>query len=70
MFSLLAVFNGEIDAFIITGGVIKSNYIKEKLQIKLGSKFKIIIFEGEYEMETLAERVNDVLIHKGTPKEY
>lgn len=70
MFSLLAVFNGQIDAFIITGGVIKSSYIKEKLQIKLGSKFKIIIFEGEYEMETLAERVNDVLIHKGTPKEY
>lgn len=70
MFSFLAVFDGVIDAFIITGGVIKSEYIKKRLEKKLGNRFRIICFPGEFEMETLVAGVDDVLNDKIIAKEY
>lgn len=70
IFSLLAVFKGYPDALVLTGGVMKSQYIKEKLLEGLGGTFNTFIYPGEFEMESLASGVLRVLSGQEAPLDY
>ena len=58
--SLLPIFNGQLDAIVVTGGVVKNEFIRELLK-KYLSFLKIMWYPGEFEMETLALRTLDAL---------
>jgi butyrate kinase len=52
----MAAFDGEpVDAVILTGGMAKSDWVVPAIEKKAGQFAKIMIYEGEYEMEALAE---------------
>ncbi len=55
--SLLPVFEGDLDAVILTGGVCRSDFIKEKINKKISFLGKIIFYPGEFESESLASNV-------------
>jgi len=51
----MAAFDGEpVDAVILTGGMAKSDWVVPAIKKKVGQFAKIMIYEGEYEMEALA----------------
>jgi len=49
-----AVFDGLPDAIVITGGVIKSDVIRQMILAKLNFGIPVIVYPGEMEMESLA----------------
>ena len=59
-YSLLAVFDGFPDALALTGGVVKCDFVRERLLSKLKG-FRVLLFPGEYEMESLAEGAHRVI---------
>lgn len=61
IFSLMAVFGGYPDVLALTGGVMKSRYIRERLLKKLGDGFEVLILPGEFEIESLASGVFRVI---------
>ena len=59
-YSLLAVFDGFPDALAITGGVVKCDYVRERLLEKLKG-IRVLLFPGEFEMESLADGAHRVI---------
>jgi butyrate kinase len=55
------VFNGEVDAIILTGGLVNSRRVIESLQPKIRFIAPILVFAGELEMSALAQGALRVL---------
>ena len=70
IFSLLAVFGGYPDALALTGGVVKSEFVRAALLEKLGKGFTVFLFPGEFEMESLASGVYRVITGREKALEY
>lgn len=68
--SLLPVFEGNLDAAVITGGVCRSDFIREKLHEKIGFLGKIMFYPGEFESESLACNVFLAIKGEVTINEY
>ncbi len=64
------MFGGYPDALAITGGVVKSEFVRAALLEKLGKGFTVFLFPGEFEMESLASGVYRVITGREKALEY
>jgi butyrate kinase len=48
------VLHGKVDAVVITGGIVKSPYLRETLESMVAYIAPVIVYPGEFEMEALA----------------
>ncbi len=53
--AMYTVLAGEINGIIITGGLAFSNYIVDGLQVRLKELSMLIVYPGEFEMESLSQ---------------
>lgn len=67
---IAAVFNGQVDAILLTGGLAYSKYITEKIKEMISFIAPVYIYAGEDEMEALAYNGMLVLTGEITPLEY
>jgi butyrate kinase len=68
--SLLPLFQGKIDAVVITGGVCYSKLIQKLIKEQLTFLGRILWYPGEFEMESLALNTLSVLEGKSIANEY
>lgn len=68
--SFLPLFQGEIDAVVVTGGVCHSNLIRELIRDQLNFLGNILWYPGEFEMESLALNTLSILEGKSEANEY
>lgn len=68
--SFLPLFQGKIDAVVITGGVCHSKLIQELIKEQLTFLGRILWYPGEFEMESLALNTLSVLEGKSIAYEY
>jgi len=68
--SMYAVLSGEVDAILLTGGLVHSSFFMEELQSRISRIAQVITFGSEDDLETLA--LNGTYILKGEieAKEY
>jgi butyrate kinase len=52
--SCATVINGKVDAIIFTGGIANSSYIVNKIKDRVEFIAPVVIYPGEYEMQSLA----------------
>lgn len=65
-----AVLCGKVDAIILTGGLVYSDYIVEKLRERISFLAPVYCYPGENEMEALAMNALAVLRGEFTTKDY
>lgn len=68
--SMAAVLDGNVDAIVLTGGIMYADYIREKLQKDLSWIAPVLAFPGEREMEALYEGAIRVLNGEEEAKTY
>ena len=64
------VLHGEVDAIILTGGLMRFDDIRQQLEKYCGWLAPIAVYVGECEMEALAKGVLRVLRHEEEAKTY
>jgi butyrate kinase len=64
------VLCGKVDAIILTGGLVYSDYIVEKLRERIEYLAPVYCYPGENEMEALAMNALAVLRGEFTTKDY
>ncbi|WP_265459282.1 butyrate kinase [Enterococcus sp. HY326] len=67
---LAAVFKGQVDAIILTGGLIHSEYVGNAITEYVDWLAPVLKFPGEMEMQALYEGANRVLAGEETPLDY
>lgn len=65
-----AVLSGQVDAIVLTGGVIYSQAFRQLLLSRISYLGRVICKPGEEEMDSLAYYLNAVLTGELQPKEY
>ena len=65
-----AVLSGQVDAIVLTGGVIYSQSFRQLLLSRISYLGRVICKPGEEEMDSLAYYLNAVLTGELQPKEY
>lgn len=65
-----AVLSGQVDAIVLTGGVIYSQTFRQLLLSRISYLGRVICKPGEEEMDSLAYYLNAVLTGELQPKEY
>lgn len=65
-----AVLSGQVDAIVLTGGVIYSQAFRQLLLSRISYLGRVICKPGEGEMDSLAYYLNAVLTGELQPKEY
>lgn len=65
-----AVLSGQVDAIVLTGGVIYSQGFRQLLLSRISYLGRVICKPGEEEMDSLAYYLNAVLTGELQPKEY
>lgn len=65
-----AVLSGQVDAIVLTGGVIYSRAFRQLLLSRISYLGRVICKPGEEEMDSLAYYLNAVLTGELQPKEY
>ena len=65
-----AVLSGQVDAIVLTGGVIYSPAFRQLLLSRISYLGRVICKPGEEEMDSLAYYLNAVLTGELQPKEY
>ena len=65
-----AVLSGQVDAIVLTGGVIYSQAFRQLLLSRISYLARVICKPGEEEMDSLAYYLNAVLTGELQPKEY
>ena len=65
-----AVLSGQVDAIVLTGGVIYSQVFRQLLLSRISYLGRVICKPGEEEMDSLAYYLNAVLTGELQPKEY
>ena len=65
-----AVLSGQVDAIVLTGGVIYSQACRQLLLSRISYLGRVICKPGEEEMDSLAYYLNAVLTGELQPKEY
>lgn len=65
-----AVLSGQVDAIVLTGGVIHSQAFRQLLLSRISYLGRVICKPGEEEMDSLAYYLNAVLTGELQPKEY
>lgn len=65
-----AVLSGQVDAIVLTGGVIYSQAFRQLLLSHISYLGRVICKPGEEEMDSLAYYLNAVLTGELQPKEY
>ena len=68
--SLLAIFNGKIDAVVLSGGITKDKRILEKIKNRIAFIGPILVFPGGDEMRALKDAAVRVLAGVEEPKRY
>lgn len=68
--SLLPIFQGDLDAILVTGGVSKNQLVRKLLEKYLSFAGKIMWYPGEFEMEALALNTFDAIEGKLDIYEY
>lgn len=68
--AIAAVFKGEFDAVILTGGMANSERLVNKLKSFISFLGKVIVVPGQFEMEALAAGTLRALKGEETPKDY
>ena len=68
--SLAIIYNGNIDAIILTGGLAYNHYIVRSITERVNFLGPIFVFPGENEMESLRKRAMEVYNKKVEIKEY
>ena len=65
-----AVLCGNIDAILLTGGLVRSDYLVSRLRERISFLAPIHCYPGEDEMQALALNALDVLHHRREAKVY
>lgn len=65
-----AVLCGQIDAVLLTGGIVHSDYVVEKLKERISFLGPVVTYPGEDEMLAMAQNALAVLRGELTAKEY
>lgn len=65
-----AVLHGEVDAILLTGGVVNSEKLSREIRDGVAWIAPVSIYAGEFEMEALASGTIRVLNGQEAPKEY
>ena len=65
-----AVLCGKIDAILLTGGLVRSDYLVSRLRERISFLAPIHCYPGEDEMQALALNALDVLHHRREAKVY
>jgi butyrate kinase len=68
--SLAIIYNGNIDAIVLTGGLAYNHYIVRSITERVNFLGPIFIFPGENEMESLKERAMEVYTGNAEVQEY
>ena len=68
--AMTAVLSGQVDAIVLTGGVIYSQAFRQLLLSRISYLGRVICKPGEEEMDSLAYYLNAVLTGELQPKEY
>lgn len=68
--AMTAVLSGQVDAIVLTGGVIYSQAFRQLLLSRISYLARVICKPGEEEMDSLAYYLNAVLTGELQPKEY
>jgi len=68
--ALSTVFEGNVDAIILTGGVAHNNYLVNEVKRRVAFITDVIVFPGEDEMDALAHGALRVLRGKEEAKKY
>ncbi len=68
--SLSAALNGEVNAVVLTGGLAKSSLITKEIENRVKFIADVLIFAGEFELETLVESSVRALENKEKIKKY
>ena len=65
-----AVLHGEVDGVLLTGGIVRNDYLVGKITQAVKYIAPVTVYAGEFEMEALAAGALRVLTGEEQPKEY
>ena len=68
--AMSSVLNGRVDNIILTGGLAHSDLLTDMVIARVKFIAPVIIYQGEFEMDALADGVYQVLNGKDTVKTY
>ncbi len=68
--SLLAVFHGTVDGIVLTGGIVKDEFLLSEIREHVSWIAPILVFPGGDEMGALRDAAARVLLGQEEPKQY